>query len=110
MYEFNITTDIIRQGTGTMMSPACILTNGKLDHIDAKTAHGLIRGTDRYEIVGVVDAEHAGRDAGEVLDGRPRNIMVYSSIGDLLDKSAVKPASAIIGVALSGHAPTRGSF
>ncbi|MDB4265068.1 DUF1611 domain-containing protein, partial [bacterium] len=85
-----------------MMNSACILTNGKLDHIDAKTAHGLIRGTDRYDIIGVVDAAHAGRDAGEVLDGQTRNIMVYSSIADLLDKSPVKPEFAIIGVALSG--------
>jgi len=85
-----------------MRDPACILTNGKLDHIDAKTAHGLIRGTDRYDIIGVVDAAHAGRDAGEVLDGRTRDIMVYSSIADLLDKSPLKPEFAIIGVALSG--------
>ena len=85
-----------------MMNSACILTNGKLDHIDAKTAHGLIRGTDRYDIVGVVDAAHADRDAGEVLDGQTRNIMVYSSIADLLDKSPLKPEFAIIGVALSG--------
>jgi uncharacterized NAD-dependent epimerase/dehydratase family protein len=85
-----------------MKSSACILTNGKLDHIDAKTAHGLIRGTERYDIIGVIDAEHAGRDAGEVLDGRTRNIRVYSNIADLLDKSPVKPEFAIIGVALSG--------
>ena len=85
-----------------MKRSACILTNGKLDHIDAKTAHGLIRGTDRFDIVGVVDAEHAGRDAGEVLDGRTRNIRVYSSIGDLLEQSPQKPEFAIIGVALSG--------
>jgi len=85
-----------------MMGSACILTNGKLDHIDAKTAHGLIRGTERFDIIGVVDTKHAGRDAGEVLDGRTRNIMVYSSIADLLDQSPAKPEFAIIGVALSG--------
>ena len=41
------------------MSSACILTNGKLDQIDAKTAHGLIRGTDRFDIIGVVDSNLA---------------------------------------------------
>lgn len=84
------------------MDPACILTNGKLDHIDAKTAHGLIRGTDRFDIIGVVDSRHAGRDAGDILDGRARNIPVHSSITDLLDQSPQKPEFAIIGVALSG--------
>ena len=84
------------------MSLACILTNGMLDHIDAKTAHGLIRGSERFDIIGVVDSEHAGRDAGEILDGCARNIGVYSSIIDLLDKLAQKPEYAIIGVALSG--------
>jgi uncharacterized NAD-dependent epimerase/dehydratase family protein len=84
------------------MSLACILTNGKLAQIDAKTAHGLIRGTDRFDIIGVIDSKHAGRDAGEVLDGCARNIGVYSSIVDLLDKLPQKPEFAIIGVALSG--------
>lgn len=63
------------------MNKAVILTNGLLKKSDAKTAHGLIRGTERYEIVGVIDsAETAGKDAGELLDGKHRNIPIFDSL------------------------------
>ena len=62
------------------MNKAIILTNGLLTTNDAKTAHGLIRGTERYEIVGVIDPPTAGRDAGDVLDGKARNIPIFDSL------------------------------
>ena len=81
---------------------AIILTNGLLDHPDGKTAHGLIRGTNRYHIIGVIDPVHTGKDAGEVLDGQLREIPVYGSIDDFTDRSAQTAEYGIIGVALSG--------
>jgi uncharacterized NAD-dependent epimerase/dehydratase family protein len=63
------------------MNKAIILTNGLLQKSDAKTAHGLIRGTERYTIIGVVDsAVTAGKDAGEILDGKHRKIPVFESL------------------------------
>lgn len=63
------------------MNQALILTNGLLVHPDAKTAHGLIRGTERFNIKGVIDhAATAGKDAGVLLDGRHRNIPIYASL------------------------------
>ena len=85
-----------------MMGTAVVLTNGSLDHEDAKTAHGLIRGSERFEITGVIDHNSAGRDAGEVLDGVHRNIPVFSDIAAYLSTKGKKPDYAIIGVALSG--------
>ena len=83
-------------------SRAIVLTNGLLDHLDAKTAHGLIRGSDRFQIVGVIDPVHGGKDAGEVLDGQNRAIPVYHSLIDFNSLSSEKAEFAIIGVALSG--------
>jgi len=85
-----------------MMGTAVVLTNGSLAHEDAKTAHGLIRGSDRFEITGVIDQNSAGQDAGEVLDGISRNIPVYSDMAAYLTDRGKKPDYAIIGVALSG--------
>jgi uncharacterized NAD-dependent epimerase/dehydratase family protein len=85
-----------------MKDTALILTNGRLATSDAKTAHGLIRGTDRFSIVGIIDPVNAGKDAGEVLDGRVRNIPVFESVRTFLDHSGQKPDYCIIGVALSG--------
>jgi uncharacterized NAD-dependent epimerase/dehydratase family protein len=85
-----------------MKSNAIILTGGYLDTISAKTAHGLIRGTDRFNIVGVIDEKHAGRDAGEVLDGRKRNIPIYSSLEEWKRKSSENVVFSIVGVATKG--------
>lgn len=84
------------------MNNALILTNGLLDTNDAKTAHGLIRGTERYTIVGVVDAApNAGKDAGELLDGKHRNIPIFANLDDALE--ALGPIQhLIIGVATVG--------
>ena len=72
------------------MENALILTNGRLDTDDAKTAHGLIRGTSRFKIVGVIDPVNSGKDAGEVLDGRHRNIPVYASITEYVAQTNQK--------------------
>lgn len=75
---------------------------------NAKTAHGLVRGTERYEILAVIDAPSAGRDAGEVLDGRPRGIPVYPSIAEALRALPRKPDFCVVGVATSGGRVTPG--
>jgi uncharacterized NAD-dependent epimerase/dehydratase family protein len=83
-----------------MKSKAIVITGGLLDSNHAKTAHGLIRGSERFEVVAIVDPKLAGKDAGEVLDGKKRNIPVYASIPE-----AVKNHQAnycIVGVATKG--------
>jgi uncharacterized NAD-dependent epimerase/dehydratase family protein len=84
-----------------MDNNAVILTGGYLDTVSAKTAHGLIRGTDRFNIVGIIDSKHPGKDAGEVLDGKKRNIQVYSSLSDFA-KAGGKAKYCIVGVATKG--------
>ncbi|MFN8335357.1 MAG: DUF1611 domain-containing protein [Cyclobacteriaceae bacterium] len=83
-----------------MKSKALVITGGYLDTNSAKTAHGLIRGTDRFDIVGIVDEKHAGKDAGEVLDGKNRSIPVYASISEATKK--VKADYCVVGVATKG--------
>lgn len=88
---------------------AAILTAGRFATADGKTAHGLVRGPSRFRIVGVVDGPgHAGRDAGELLDGTPRSIPVVETLADLLDLEdprtdpATRPHWVVVGVATSG--------
>lgn len=70
-----------------------------MDTIHAKTAHGLIRESNRFQVIAVVDPVSAGRDAGEVLDGKTRNIPVVASIEDAL---VLNPEYCVVGVATSG--------
>ncbi len=80
---------------------AIVLTNGMLNLPDAKTAHGLIRGSERFTILAVIDHQFAGQDAGMVLEGRHRNIPVHATIETAL---VVIPniKYCIIGVATVG--------
>lgn len=84
-----------------MRSTALLITGGYLDTINAKTAHGLIRGTERFDIQGIVDHKFPGKDGGEVLDGKNRNLPVYASISDFI-KTGKKAQYAVIGVATKG--------
>lgn len=83
------------------MQKAIILTNGMLTSSDAKTAHGLIRGTERFEIAGVIDPPCAGQDAGVVLDGLHRNIPAFADLKTALEQ-VYRPDWLIIGVATVG--------
>ncbi len=81
---------------------AVVLCNGYYATVNGKTAHGLVRGTDRYRIVGVVDTPTAGRDAGETLDGISRGIPIFASLGEALSRLKEKPDYAIVGIATHG--------
>jgi uncharacterized NAD-dependent epimerase/dehydratase family protein len=87
---------------GMEKSNAIVITGGYLDTNSAKTAHGLIRGTDRFNIIGVIDEKHRGKDAGEVLDGKKRNIPIHAKITEFVKTAAQKPTHCIIGVATKG--------
>lgn len=83
-------------------TPAIILAHGALSTSDGKVAHGLIRGSERFSIQAIIDPETAGDDAGELLDGRRRNIPVVAALAEALAQSAQQPSHCIIGVATLG--------
>lgn len=85
-----------------MQDTAAILTHGLLSTSSAKTAHGLVRGPCRYDIVAVIDSIAAGQDAGEAVDGKARGIPVVASLDALLCGGAPAPRWLVIGIATSG--------
>jgi uncharacterized NAD-dependent epimerase/dehydratase family protein len=89
-------------GRGTLQGTALVLTAGILHESNAKTAHGLIRGPSRFRLLGVVDDRHAGRDAGEVLDGRARQLPCFASLDAALAALPERPDWLIVGVAFHG--------
>jgi len=81
---------------------AVVFTNGLL-HVDfAKTCHGLLRGSERFNVRAVIDTAHAGKDAGEVMDGRRLGVPVYAKLRRFLEETNDPPAYFVIGVAFSG--------
>jgi uncharacterized NAD-dependent epimerase/dehydratase family protein len=83
------------------MKKAVILAEGAYNTLSGKTAHGLVRFSQKFEICGVIDSTIAGKDAGEVLDGRKRGIKIYSNLETLL-KEFPDIRYLLIGVATEG--------
>ncbi|MDY7395912.1 DUF1611 domain-containing protein [Aureibaculum sp. 2210JD6-5] len=84
---------------------ALVYCEGAFNTPNGKTAHGLVRFTERYEVVGVIDSNHSGKDAGKVLDGKESGILVFKSIEDAVKKlteSKNIPKSLVIGLAPDG--------
>ena len=78
-----------------------VTTDGLFKDDHAKTAHGLIRGSDKFEVLAIIDDNHVGLDAGETLDGINRNIPIISSIEDAIKRFEVIDY-LVIGVATVG--------
>jgi len=77
---------------------AVVLTHGQLDTMYAKTCHGLLRGTDRYEIVGVIDYKFSGRRTSEIFPN-VLDVPIRASIDDY----AMDGISwCVVGVAFEG--------
>ena len=85
-----------------MKESAVVLANGMFTTLNGKTAHGLVRGSERFRVVAVVDPSIAGRDAGEVLDGRPAGIPVVSDLDEAIALDALPPKWCVIGIATHG--------
>ncbi|MEM9721746.1 MAG: DUF1611 domain-containing protein [Bacteroidota bacterium] len=85
-----------------MDGTAVILTAGLYNSNAGKTAHGLVRGTERYDILGVIDSKDIGKDAGIILDGQHRGIPIFASLEAFVKETSQRPDYAIIGIASSG--------
>lgn len=65
---------------------AVVYCQGAFNTTNGKTAHGLVRFTRRYRIMGIIDAAYAGQDAGQVLDGICARIPIYRDLEEALAK------------------------
>lgn len=77
---------------------AIVYCEGELRTTNGKTAHGLIRRSERYRVLSVIDSTCAGRDAAELLGGGPAGVPVLASVdeGVRLAREAGSPATHLI--------------
>lgn len=85
-----------KDGIAVVLAPGAFATDR------AKTAHGLVRGSDRFDVVAIVDPASAGRDAGEVLEGRPNGIPIVASLSEAGKSAPRRPDTCIVGTAVAG--------
>lgn len=78
---------------------ALIYCENQFGLMDGKTAAGLVRHSETYNIVGVIDSSLAGKDAGEKLDNKKNNIPIFANLESALAKLPDIPNCYIYGKA-----------
>lgn len=78
---------------------AIIYCEGNFAKLDGKTANGLIRHSQSYKILSVIDSVKAGQDAGLVLDGKANGIPILADLAAALAHAGSVPDHYIFGMA-----------
>ena len=78
---------------------ALVYCENQFGLVDGKTAAGLVRHSDTYTIVGVLDSSLAGKDAGEELGDKKNGIPIFASLDEALDSLPEVPNCYIYGKA-----------
>ncbi|MFZ3291484.1 MAG: DUF1611 domain-containing protein [Mycobacterium sp.] len=78
---------------------AIVYCEGVFGEQDGKTANGLVRHSQKYEILSVIDSLRAGVDAGKFLDGTANGIPVLASLAESISHAGRIPDYLICGLA-----------
>ena len=80
---------------------AVVYCDGNFGQVDGKTANGLVRHSQAYRILSVIDSELKGRDSGQVLDNVSNGIPVLEDLEAAVTREAYIPDTLIYGMAPS---------
>ncbi len=80
-------------------SSAVVYCEAQFGEQDGKTGNGLVRHSEKYSILSVIDSKHAGLDAGAVLDGIPNGIPVVANLAQAIARAHAVPDYLICGLA-----------
>lgn len=83
------------------VATAIIYCEANFGKVDGKTANGLIRRSEKYKILSVIDSEQTGLDTGMVLDNKPNAIPICRDLADALETAETVPDFFIFGMAPS---------
>lgn len=100
----SVQSDNSRSNTVTqpVIPPSAIVyCEGNFAKIDGKTANGLVRHSEAYRILSVIDSAHGGQDSGLVLDDVMNHIPVFNNLNAALVHEALVPDTLIYGMAPS---------
>ena len=85
----------------TQVPTAVVYCEGNFGRIDGKTANGLVRFSQAYRILSVIDSRLDGSDSGEVLDGANNSIPVLKDLEAAIQRETTTPDTLIYGMAPS---------
>lgn len=87
------------RGRQERVATAVVYCEANFGAVDGKTANGLVRHSEKYRILSVIDSEKAGLDAGEVLGDPPNAIPVSRDLAAALEDAGGVPDYFIFGMA-----------
>lgn len=93
--------NIRRQKPPKETPTAIVYCQGNFAKVDGKTANGLVRHSETFRIVSVIDDSFAGQDSGKVLDGIPNQVPIFRDLKAAVAHSANLPDTLIYGMAPS---------
>jgi len=99
----DISAQLLSNTQITARPTAIVYCEGNFAKIDGKTANGLVRHSEAYQIVSVIDSNHSGADSGQVLDGATNQIPILENLD-----AAVADYSRIAETFIYGMAPSTG--
>lgn len=85
----------------TVPPSAVVYCEGNFAQIDGKTANGLVRHSQAYRILSVIDSTYVGQDSGTVLDNAMNHIPIFADLDAAVADEATIPATLIYGMAPS---------
>ena len=91
----------LRVAERPQLATAVVYCEANFGDVDGKTANGLVRHSERYDIVAVIDSHKAGLDSGDVLDDKPNAIPICFDLEAALAQTDRVPDYFIFGIAPS---------
>jgi uncharacterized NAD-dependent epimerase/dehydratase family protein len=80
---------------------AIIYCENAFNTFNGKTANGLVRFTDRYNVLSVIDSKYEGQDSGVVLDNIENGIPIFGNLKEAYNSAVnlnLKPTHFVIGM------------
>jgi len=81
------------------ITTAVVYCEANFGSIDGKTANGLVRHSEKYKILSVIDSAQAGRDSGAALGGESNGIPVCRDLAEAVALAGQVPDYFIFGIA-----------
>ena len=81
---------------------ALVYSGGLLDDLHAKTAHGLLRVSERFDVLGLIDQQHFNQNSADIVSHCHKNVPIFEDLNQALKTMDKKPDFMVIGVAFGG--------
>ena len=78
---------------------ALVYCENEFGKIDGKVANGLVRYSETYSILGIIDSTKSGIDAGEHLDGAKNGTPIFDTLDSAIESLGFIPEYFIYGIA-----------